>query len=108
MPDDHDFFLQNVRHVPELKRDLLSISMFNDIGYCTRVERGMLKILHDEVIIVKWSKTCGLYILEGSNVVVHSLLTSEGFQGKKRLWDLRSRHDDCMKVVSITVRDKDA
>lgn len=54
----------------------------------------MLKILDDEVIIVKESKICGLYILKGSNIVFHSLLSSEDFHDKSKVWDLRSRHDD--------------
>ena len=65
MFDDRELLIHNVRYVLELKQNLLSISMFDDLGYCTRVERGMFKISHDEVIIVKRSKICGLYILEG-------------------------------------------
>lgn len=45
--------------------------MFYDLGNFTRVERGVLKNLYDEVIIVKWSKIYGLYVLESSNVGMH-------------------------------------
>lgn len=65
--------------------------MFNDLGYYIRVEHVMLKISHGEVSIAKWSKICGLYILEGSNVVVHSSSASEYFRDKNKLCDLRSR-----------------
>lgn len=74
--------------------------MFNDLSYCNRVKHVVLKISQDEVIIAKWSKICGVHILEGSNIVVHSLSASEDFHDKNKLWDLRSRHDDCLKAVS--------
>ena len=73
--------------------------MFDDLGYCTRVEHKVLKISHDGVIMDKWSKICWLYILEGFNVFVHSSSHNEDFHDKNNLWDLRSRHGKCMKVV---------
>lgn len=74
--------------------------MFDDIGYCTRFEHGVLKISHGEVIIDKGSKICFLYILECLNFVVHSSSTSEYFHEKNTLRDfLRSRHGRCMEVV---------
>ena len=44
-------------------------------------------------------KICGLYILEGSNVVVHSSSPNEDFHEKNTLWDLRSSHGGCLGVV---------
>lgn len=71
MFNDREFLLHNVRCVPELKRNLLSVSMLDDIIYCARFKHGVLKTFHHELIIAKGSKTRGLYILEGFNVVVH-------------------------------------
>ena len=33
MFDDRERLIHNVRYIPELKRNLLSISMFDDLGY---------------------------------------------------------------------------
>lgn len=63
MFDDCEFLLHNVRHVSKLKRNLLCISMFDYLGYCTKVKHGVLKISHDGLIIVKGYKICVLYIL---------------------------------------------
>lgn len=41
MFDGNEFFLRSVRYVPELKQDLLLISMFGDLGYYTRIGRGV-------------------------------------------------------------------
>lgn len=48
-----------------LIHNLLHVSMFDDLGYCTRVECGVLNISYDEMIIDKGYKVCGIYILEG-------------------------------------------
>lgn len=84
-----------------LEKKLLTISIFDYLRYYARVEHEVLNILHNGVIIVKVSKIYGLYFLEGSNVtVVYSLSTSEDFQTKKKLWNLRSRHGGFLEVVS--------
>lgn len=56
MFDDHEFLLHKERYVPELRLNLSPINMFDDLGHCTRVEHGVLKILHGEVIIAKECK----------------------------------------------------
>ena len=59
MFDDRDFLLKNVRYICELKRNLISISMFDGLGYCTRIENGMIRISHGALVIAKWSKIDG-------------------------------------------------
>jgi hypothetical protein len=53
-----------VRYIPEFKRNLISISMFDSLGYCTRIELGVMRISHGALVIAKGSKINGLYILE--------------------------------------------
>lgn len=36
--NDRKFLLRNLRHVPKLKRNLLSLSILEDLDYCNRVE----------------------------------------------------------------------
>lgn len=50
--DDLKFFHHNMNYVPEFRRNLLSISMFDDLGYCARVGHEVLKILHGEMIML--------------------------------------------------------
>ena len=71
--------------------------MFDDLGYCTRVGPKVLKSSRDELIIVKGSKICCLYILEGSNVI-HSSLTSGAFHDKEELWDLSLRRYESLEI----------
>lgn len=99
MFDDREILLHRVRYVLDLRRNILFIIMFDDLYYCTRVENGVLRILHGEVNIIKRSNICGLYIFKGFNVIVHLSFSSEDFHDKKKLWDLKSRHVGCLDVV---------
>ena len=76
MFDDSDFLLKNVRYIPELKRNLISVSMFDGLGYCSRIEPGMMRISHGALLIAKGSEIKGLYILEGSTVIAHASVAS--------------------------------
>lgn len=69
---DCEVFLSNVRYIPKLDQSLLSISMFDDLGYYTRIECRVLQISHDDLIMAKGSKVCGLYILDGFNIIGHA------------------------------------
>lgn len=53
MFNDREFLCYNVIYVSEFKKNLLSISMFDDLGQCSRVEHEVLEVFHGEVIITK-------------------------------------------------------
>lgn len=76
MFDGREILLRDVRFVPELKQNLISLSMFDSLGYCTRIEHGVCKIEHDALITVKGSKMNGLYILDGSIVIGNASVAS--------------------------------
>lgn len=59
--------------------------MFNDLGYFTRIEHGMLKIWYDTLIITKGSTMCSLYILDGSIVTSNTPLASKLFHDKTKV-----------------------
>lgn len=53
--DNLEFLLHNERYVPKLKI-FLSITMFDELGNFSKIERGVLKILHDVLIMTIGSK----------------------------------------------------
>ena len=63
-----------MRYVPELKRNLISTSIFDGLGYCTRIEHVVYKILHDALITFKGPKINSLYILDGSAIIGHAFV----------------------------------
>jgi len=53
MFDNREYLLQDVRYIPELKRNLISINMFDDLGYSTRTLNGVLKVSNGSLVIAK-------------------------------------------------------
>ena len=94
MFDNREYLLKNVRYIPKLKRNLISINMFDDLGYSTRILNGVLKISNGSLIIAKGNKnkSNGLFILEGSTIVGHASVASNTLIDKTKLWHLRLGH----------------
>ena len=57
--------LSNVRHVPELKRNLISPSMPDKIGCSIRVKSSVLKVVTGSTVLMKGDINNGLYALRG-------------------------------------------
>ena len=82
--------LEQVRCVPELKRNLISLGMIDQLGCCIKAENGELQILKDGAIIMKGCRRNGLYVLKGS-VELHGIITNVN-SDKTRLWHMRLAH----------------
>jgi hypothetical protein len=74
---NYDFLLQDVRYVPELEWNLVSISMFDGPDNSTRIEHGVLIFLHGALIIAKDLRMNGLCILDGFTVIDHASIASQ-------------------------------
>jgi len=94
MFDNREYLLKDVRYILELKRNLISINMFDDLGYSTRILNGVLKISNGSLIIAKGNKnkSNGLFILEGSTIIGHASIASNTLIDKTKLWHLRLGH----------------
>ena len=69
MFDGSERILTKVRYIPELKRNLISLGMLDELGLVVKVENGILKILKSSLIMMKGVKKNGIYSLLGSTVV---------------------------------------
>lgn len=54
----------NVKHVPKLKRNLISLSMLDKIGCSIRVESSILKIVKRSIVLMKGDMINGLHIVQ--------------------------------------------
>ena len=81
-----------VRYVPELKRNLISINMFDALRYTTQIEHGMMKIFKNSMIIAKGIKMNGLYILDDSIVIAQIDVASQNQHDKTSLWHISLGH----------------
>ena len=60
--------LTNVRYVPELKRNLISLGELDRADYSYKFEKGALKVTKGSLIKLKGTLRNDLYVLEGTAV----------------------------------------
>ncbi|GKA87844.1 retrovirus-related pol polyprotein from transposon TNT 1-94 [Tanacetum coccineum] len=60
--------LKDVRHVPELKKNLISLGTLDSIGCDYQGRGGVLKVSKGALVVMKGEKTNGLYLLKGSMI----------------------------------------
>ena len=68
--------LTDVRHVPNLKKILISLRTL-DSNRCTyKVGSGVLRISNGALVVMKGKKINGLYTLQGSTVIGATIVTT--------------------------------
>ena len=76
--------IKQVRHVPDLKRNLISLGMFNQMGYNISLESGDLRVMNGSKTILKGNKKNEVYVLDGK-VIAGEL----GFSGSTKIDNIR-------------------
>ena len=66
--DENLKILQEVRYVPDLKRNLLSIGMFDKGGYSVQIDGGNMRISKGSQTVIRGKLDNGLYVLDGKSV----------------------------------------
>lgn len=61
--------LVDVGHVPNLKRNLIFLSMLDKIGCLVRLKSGTLKVIKGSMVLMKRKLNNGLYVLQGTTVI---------------------------------------
>ena len=87
--------LGNIRHVPNLKRNLISLSTLNAKGYKYTGEGGVLKINKEALVVMKGhQKTVMLYVLQGFIVTGDATVASCSLSDDDimKLWRMRLGH----------------
>ena len=96
--------LFNVRHVPNLKKNLLTLGIFNSQGYKYNGEGGVLTISKGALVFVKGKMVNGLYMLQGSTIVGFAAISSfsDSASDNTYLWHMRLGHmsEACMSLLS--------
>ena len=86
--------LTNVRYVPGLKRNLISLGTLDEIGFSYLAKNGCLHVTKNDCIVLSGIKKNGLYVLEGvyyaADDRTDSALVSDF--NMTELWHLRLGH----------------
>jgi hypothetical protein len=85
--------LTDVRYIPEMRKNLISLSTLDNLGYSFFYGSGVLKVLKGALIVMKGNQIGKLYVLHGSTVmglvaVSPSMLNSD----VTKLWHMRLGH----------------
>ena len=84
--------LREVRYVPELKRNLISLGMLDQMALSIKLESGELRILNDDGVFMKGHKRNGVYVLDGEAITGFSGVSISSGNDKTLLWHLRLGH----------------
>ena len=89
MHDDIIRTLTDLRHVPKLKKNLISLGTL-DSNKCTyKAGGGVLRISKGALVVMKGKKINGLYTLQGSTIIGAIVVsTSESIIETTRLWHM--------------------
>jgi len=95
MFDDVVRTLGNVKHVLDLKRNLISLSTLDSKGYKCTGEGGVLKVSKGALIVMKGQrKTANLYVLQGTTVIGDAAVVSNTLSDDDvtKLWHMPIGH----------------
>ena len=60
--------LKEVRYVPQLKRNLISVGAFEALGLVVSIRDGVLKMIKGSIVVMKGVRWNNLYYLKSSTV----------------------------------------
>lgn len=93
--------LSDVRHVPDLRNNLISMGVLDSCGYKGIVQGGVLKISKGILNVMKANEVGNLYKLEGRTKIDQAGVASEDVGESTRLWNQQLGHisEKGMKVL---------
>ena len=69
MYDGTTHIIQEVRHVNDLKKNILSLGQLDEIECKTRIENEIMKIVKEAFVVIKAKKVAAnLYMLQGETL----------------------------------------
>ena len=86
--------LTEVRHVPELRKNLISLGSLDAIGCCYKAGGGVIRVTKGSLVVMKGLKQHSLYVLQGSTVtgIAGMASSSECDSETTKLWHMRLGH----------------
>ena len=86
--------LSEVRHVPNLKKNLISLGTLDKNGCRWSAEGGVLKVVRGSLVLMKGTMVGSLYVLQGSTVTgsANVSTSSSMTDHETKLWHMRLGH----------------
>ena len=96
--------LKEVRYVPQLKRNLISVGVLKVLGLKVSIRDGVLKITRGPMVILKGIRCNNLYYLNRS-MVTGQVETSTNSDDDTRLWHMRLGYTGEKSLQSLATQD---
>jgi len=77
--------LKEVRYVPQLKRNLISIGALKALGLVISVRDGVLRMMKGSMVVMKGVRRDNLYYLKGSTITGQVETSSSSDDGCKKV-----------------------
>uniref|UniRef100_A0A2N9JAK8 Uncharacterized protein n=1 Tax=Fagus sylvatica TaxID=28930 RepID=A0A2N9JAK8_FAGSY len=84
--------MTDVRHMPDLAKNLLSLSTFDSQGYNYTGGGGVLRIGKGALIVINGILVNDLYLLQGSTIVGVAAVSSADLDSNTHLWHMHLAH----------------
>ena len=94
--------LENVRHIPDLKRNLISLGTLDDEGYEYKSGRGTMRITKGSLLVMKGIKRHGLYFLNGETIPPAQAATVSKNKEDSKLWHARMGHISEQGLIELS------
>lgn len=91
MHDGVERILKEVRFVPEVKRNLISLGTLESCGCTLKSENDVMKVSRGSLVVMKGIRFNSLYVLQ-ARIVVGGLATVHEKQNKSSLCHMRLGH----------------
>jgi hypothetical protein len=102
--------LIDVRHIPTMFRNLISLSTLDNLGYKYFASGGVLKVSKGSLIVMKGvMKSTNLYILSGDTIIGTTAISSAAAVTSKncsdsKLWHMRLGHMSQLGLAELSKR----
>ena len=84
--------LTDVHHVPQLKKNLISLGVLDFKGCQINATGGILTVMKGDATVLKEVRQKSLYVLQGKIVSGVAAVASSSESDKSRLWHMRLGH----------------
>jgi len=81
--------LKEVRYVPQLKRNLISVGALKTLGFEVSIKDGILKMTKGSMVVLKSVRQTNLYYLKGSTITGQVATSTDTDDDPTRLWHMR-------------------
>ena len=92
MHDGYVRKLTDVRNVPELRKNLISLGFLYYVGYKCTTQGGVLKVSKVILVVMKEKRIRNLYQLEGRTKVNQAVVESKDASDSIHLWHQHLSH----------------